>query len=174
VRSVVQFYPGPFCYLIAPRAFRRSRGRHFCDLVPPRCPLSVGLRLRGDAGLPGPAASKPHRPSDSRSGPSAGFSSLPAHRGPLSGACFIPVANCRRRLCQPRPGSAGSFAKACPRLVSVRSIVQLYPGSFFEPIAPGVMRFLLVRPVSRGAGHASLLPRAAPVPPSSRARPTLG
>ena len=32
MRSVVQLYPGPFCYLCTPRLFRGSRGRHFCDL----------------------------------------------------------------------------------------------------------------------------------------------
>jgi hypothetical protein len=50
VRSVVQLYPGPFCYLCTPRVFRRSRGCHFCDPAPPCCPLA--LRLQSGAALP--------------------------------------------------------------------------------------------------------------------------
>src|SRR6185436_15229489 len=32
VRSVVQLYPGPCCYLITPRRVLISRGDHVCDL----------------------------------------------------------------------------------------------------------------------------------------------
>ena len=115
VRSVVQLYPGPFCYLVARRAVRRSRGCHFVILHPHvvRCVVHSCSGFESSPGRQGllhgrrvsPLVASQHR---LRTLPTSQCAEV-LERGGLHFHRKLPP-----ETMQPRPNSVGSLASSCP------------------------------------------------------------